>query len=271
MSSTKPLVRVCTETHAAEITVPGSVAHQEALQLQSEMFGRAMRSGSKSYAQTVHSAPERTSLLVVYRQASDRPICTARLVRPPETLIEAVVQFVPGSLPARELAAERIIEMGGFVLHPDVERGEIPDILDTLALALLQLSDPHIAWFWALPRRHLMSLFRADIPDVLPPYHMALCHDVLGWHESSDCLRLLREADFKGHQFGLRGAPYLYTISRQTIAHDLTQRLAALHERRRHPAFVQVFNEAMRAAQGHIQRELDRVNGEGGHHSDRAH
>jgi hypothetical protein len=266
MIITKPMVGVSTETHTAEITVPGSVAHQEALQLQTEMLGRAMRSGSKSYTETVHFAPERTTLLVVYRHGSDLPICTVRLVRPPETLIEAVVQLVPGSLPARALAAEHILEMGGFVLRPDVERGEIPAILDALALALLQLTDPDIAWFWVMPRRHLMSLFWADIPDVLPPYHMELCRDVLGWNESSERLRVLREADFKGHHFGLQGAPYIYTISRQTIALDFSQRITVLHKRHQHPAFLHLFNQAMREAQRHIQGELDRVNGEGGHH-----
>jgi len=175
------------------------------------------------------------------------------------------VQFVPGSLPARELAAERIIEMGGFVLRPDVERHEIPDILDTLALALLDLCDPRINCFWVMPRRHLMRLFWADIPEVLPPYHMALCHEVEGWNECSNRLQLLRGASFKGHHFDTHTAPYVYTISRQMIAHDFAQRMNVLYERRRNPAFAHLLNQAMHQAERLLQQEVEQLNSERGH------
>jgi hypothetical protein len=159
-------------------------------------------------------------------------------------------------LPAHELNCERIAELGGFVIRPGVERVEIPDLLDTLALALLHLTDSVISSFWLLPRRHLMRLFRATIPRMLPPYHIELSYDVLRWNESSVPLHAMRETNFRGHHFGLQGAPYIYTISRQTIEQDLTHRLAVLQERRRHLAFIRLFYEARRRAQQDIQEEL---------------
>lgn len=57
MMITMPQLGVSTTTLSEQVSSPGSVAHQEALRLQGEMFGRAMHSGSTSSAATaVHSA-----------------------------------------------------------------------------------------------------------------------------------------------------------------------------------------------------------------------
>lgn len=260
--TTYPL-QVCTSTHLAEVTVPGTTAYEEALRLQIEMYRQATRTGSQAFEDIVHFSAACVTLIAIYRQGSDSQLCTFKVVRPPETLIQSLVCFAPGSLPARELDSGRFAELGGFAIRAGVERGEIPDLLDAIALALLHLTDPAITSFWLLPRRHLMRLFRAAIPQVLPPYRIELCHDVLGWNESSPILHKLRNTNFKGHDAGSQGgAPSIYTISRLTIAEDVTQRMALLQERCQHPAFVHLLKGAMRQAQRDAQQELELLHGE---------
>jgi hypothetical protein len=248
--------------HRAEVTVPGTTAYEEALQLQIDMYRHATRAGSKAFEDIVHFSAERMTLIALYPQGSDSPLCSLKVVRPPETLIQSLICFAPGSLSARELDSGRFAELGGFAIRAGVERGEIPDLLDAIALALLHLTDPAVTSFWLLPRRHLMRLFRAEIPHMLPPYRIELCHDVLRWNERSTMLHELREIHFKGHHAGSQGGtPYVYMISRQAIAEDVTQRMALLQERRQHPAFVHLLTRAMCQAQRDVQQELDVLHG----------
>lgn len=178
--------RTRTSTYLAEVTVPGTTAYEEAFRLQTEIYRQVTRSGSRGIEEIVHFSPQHMTFIALWRRGCDLPICTVKVVRPAEMLIQELVHFAPGSLPANELQAERIAELGGFVIRLGVERGEIPDLLD--ALALLQPTDPTIASFWLLPRRYLLRLFRAVVPQLLPPYRIELCHDVLDWNVFSPLL-----------------------------------------------------------------------------------
>ena len=213
MATTTFPPQVKTSTHLAEVAVPGTVAYEEARRLQTEMYRHVTRSGSRAIEDIVHFSPECVTLIAIYRLGSDLPLCTVKVVRPPETLIQSMVRFAPGSLPARELSAGRIAELGGFVIRPGVERGELPDLLDALALALLHLTDPAIASFWLLPRRHLMRVFRATIPGMLPPYRIGLCHEVLCWNEIQYAPAWVARDQFQGAPFWLAGcALHLYDL-----------------------------------------------------------
>jgi hypothetical protein len=210
--STSPS-HVSTSTHLEEVTVPGTTACEEALQLQTEMYRQVTRSGSRAIEEIVHFSPQHVTFLALSPLGCDLPMCTVKVVRPPETLIQELVHFAPGSLPADELQAVRIAELGGFVIRPGVERDEIPDLLDALALALLQFTEPTIASFWLLPRRHLLRLFRAEVPQLLLPYRIELCLDVLDWNTSSPLLHALRATNFQGTPFwSARGALHLHGL-----------------------------------------------------------
>jgi hypothetical protein len=260
MLATKLAQNVSTQAHYTEITMPGSAGHQEIRSFQQEIFSHVVRAQPQSYLQTVDFAPEQSIPIAVRRQQSNLLVGVIRLELPPNSVIESVVRFVQDSPSVHSLRAGRIAEMGGFAVRPGLQRDELLDVLDVMAATIIQVTEQKIDWLWLLPRRQLMRLLRADIPHLLPPYHFSLCHDILGWNESSDRLRELRELQVKGFFIRPQDTPCVYTISRRTLAHDLAQRIALHKERHQHSELLQLLNPAMRQAQEDMLREQNMYN-----------
>ena len=152
-----------------------------------------------------------------------------------------LVHFAPGSLHLDELQAGRIAELGCF--SSPIQ----PSLLSGSSRAAI-----------------CCACSGRRIPQLLPPYRIELCQDVLGWNESGTLLHAMRETNFRGRHFGLQGVPYLYTVARQAIEQDLAQRMPVAQDRREHPAFHALFHAAMRSAQHDLELELASLNSEEG-------
>ena len=238
---------------------PSSPVYQEARQLQVDRYTRACMPAEDTYQKyedIVDAAPRYTIPLVVRRRDSSLPgglVGTARLELPSATTIESIVRFREGSLAASVLAQRIFAEVGVFATQPDLPWWEVLDVIDTVASAVLRLAEEcRIEWFWLFPRRTMMSLLLAEIPDLMPPYRFDLCRDVAGWDESSATLQKIRELRMKELPVSPDTMPLVIQITPAQWAQDLNARLALQEQRRRHPDLPRLLHMAMRQAHRRI-------------------
>lgn len=255
----------------AEVVTVGSRKHDMALRLEAERFAQvqSMRDGA-SYVEVTDTAPNRIIPILVWRDvppAATRSsltsldaahthaklLGTARLELPGGMLIESMIRLKEGSPAARLLESGMVAEVGGFAPAADLDKASLFDTIDAVTGVCLRVAkELGIKWFWIFPRNGFMSLMRADIPDLLPPFRFSLCPDVEGWDETSERLKRFRAMHLRG--FGKY--PEIYQISADDYEADLAHRLA-LRQRRAefHYALEQLLPRAMVQAQREIVKE----------------
>lgn len=260
----------------AEVVAPRSADYEEARRLQLERFGSTITSGSNTrdpqlqgnvYLQATEYAPHQTVPIVIRTTGygSDKEIGlspnslvgAARLELPGATFIEATMRLKSGSAAQRALEDGRVAEIGGFTTPKDLKKSVLVDVLDTLAAAVLDVSQRiGIEEFWLQPRVGFMSLVCASVPDLLPPYHFMYCMDIEGWKEESEQFKQFMLLGQKGTQ----DFPELYRISRATLEGDLNQR-QALWPRRyaRRAKMDDILFRAMWRAHRALMRDPSRV------------
>lgn len=261
-----------------QTVVLGSPLHDATRHLQAQRFAQVQgsRSGSAStstsvarpsvdeggsYVEVTDYAPERTIPIAIFRAATpgtraadDELVGTARLELAGATLIEQMIRLRPDSPVANAFAQQAVAEIGGFaVTHPQ-DRVLLLDVIDAIvAIACQVAAQRNLTTFLLFPRNGFMSLMRAEIDHLLPPYHFEWCHDVIGWHEESEQL-----ARFRG--LGLRGLgkyPDIFVISAETYAADLSARQALIPLRHKEGRDLdRLLPRAMMHAQRLIQGEL---------------
>jgi ubiquinone/menaquinone biosynthesis C-methylase UbiE len=217
--------------------------------------------GQSSYLETVDFAPERTIPFVIRRRGSGQLIGTARLELPGASIVEAVVRFQPDSSLARSIARRAFAEVGGLATSLDLKWSEKLDVIDTLSAAMTQLADKFgLEHFFLFPRRTLMGLLHAAIPDILPPYHFSLVQEVLGWQEDSPRLQGVRQLHVKALPASPETLPVVYAISPNRWAADAQSRLALREKRQHTPELARQLITAMRQAQRQVDAELTTMN-----------
>jgi hypothetical protein len=247
----------------AEIVAPGSPDHAAARALQRVCFARACAMKPDAYLDIVDSCPEQTIPIVVrWRQTTADPgqlVGAIRLELPGATIIESVVRFAPTSSACARLARRTVAELGGFAIADGLTSIRILDIIDIMALAVVQAARrAGITWLWLFPRKTLMPLFHAHIDGVLPPYRFTLCPDVIGWEEN-ERLQLVRQLGVKGLEVAPTRLPVVYEMAVTTLAEDAARRLALVSQRRQQLDLA-AFRTALRRAYATICMELDHAN-----------
>lgn len=255
----------------AEVVTAGTRKHELALQLEAERFAQvqATRDGA-SYVEVTDTVPSRIIPILVWRGSpSDIPssfdddqdaararamlLGTARLELPRGTLIESMIRLKEGSPAARILASGLVAEIGGFAPAADLDKAELLDVIDALSGMCLRIArELGIKWFWLFPRNGFMSLMRAGIPDLLPPYRFRWCPDVEGWNETSERLQRFRAMHLRG--FGKH--PEIYQIRADEYEADFVRRVS-LRQRREELRYAleQLLPRAMMQAQREIVKE----------------
>lgn len=238
--------------------------YQQARQLQLERYSRACKPGKdtyQKYLEIVDAASQHTIPFVVRRRGQALPdalVGTARLELPSATTIEAIVRFQPDSLAASVLARRTFAEVGVFATRQDLPWSEILDVMDTVAYGVVQLArEHHIEYLWLFPRLSMLSLLLAEIPDLLPRYHFALCTDIAGWNETSTTLQKIRALGMKGLPVSPETLPVIIQITPDQWAADVKERLALREQRRQHQDLPHLLQTAMR--QAHQQMEAQRA------------
>lgn len=248
----------------AEAVPPGSPMHLEAQRFQAERFalvqsnhGRA--SSDLTYVDATDTDSTYTIPIVVRRFEGGQPwsqnplLATARLELPGATLIESMIRLKPGSTAAEALAAGRAAEVGGFASRVDGEKDILIDAIDGVVAVVVELAKRlDIDWLWIFPRKGFMSIMRASISGLLPPYQFKKSADIVGWNEQSPQLKYFRSLKLRGWA----NDPEIFEISRMQFAADLEQR-QALQQRRTqfHRALERLLPHAMMQAQREILRE----------------
>lgn len=219
-----------------------SAEYAEFQRFQEERFARLQSTRADStpelgpkYTEATHTSPSAVLPIAVRRRArpgdtgaKDELIGIGRLELPGATLIESMIALREGSDAAERLAAGRAAEIGGFATLEGISRLEIIDALDAVAGVLIELArQRQIEYLWIFPRAGFMSLVRAEIPDVLPPFHFMLSPDVAGWLSKSDQLAAFRAMRLRG----FLDIPFIYEIETETFADDLRQRIACRDQR----------------------------------------
>ena len=224
----------------AQVVSYESPAYQEACQLQSHRYTRACAPRPRSntyqlYLETIKAEPQQVLPLVVTRldTLSSHPVVgTARLELPTATTIEAIMRFQPGSHAASVLSRVALAEIGAFATAPELDYSQIPDVLDAVAGAVVQLAASRgIEWLWVFPRRSMMSLVLADIPNLLPAYRFTPVV-AAGWNEESSTLQKIRQLRMKDLPVAAAALPVFYQITPAQCAEDLAHRLALSEQRR---------------------------------------
>jgi ubiquinone/menaquinone biosynthesis C-methylase UbiE len=276
-------------TFFAEVVAPGSPSHAEARRLQADRFATACRPGEHLYLETVEYRPGLTIPIVVRRRQENPPeednehvrdghtsaqvwpvasqprrnalVGAIRLELSGASIIESVVSFVPGSPSALTLAQRRFAELGGFATVEDLDREEALDVVDTMASAIVAAARRrHIDSLWIFPRKALMPLFLATIDGVLPPYRFSLCRDVAGWVEESDRLQAVRDLEVKGLEASPDELPVVFQTTVETLAQDVTRRLALRDKRLQQPNLQILVLGAVRQAYRAVRAELNDLN-----------
>jgi ubiquinone/menaquinone biosynthesis C-methylase UbiE len=247
----------------AFIVSPTSPAYDKARALQAERFARASMPGAKRSSSQKPSLQD-TVYLGIRRRDSEQPdsiVATAGLELAPVGTIQSMVQFQPGSL------SEQIVEKGtfavirGLALQFSLEWGEILDILDTIAATYIRICERlGIERLMAVPRRPAMSLMRAEIHGLLPPYRFAPCNDVVGWVEHGVGLDEIRELRLKELSVSPDTLPLIYQITVAFLAEDITKRLSLLEQRHQTPDLTGLLRAAMRQANRQVHMDLDLLN-----------
>ncbi len=187
---------------------------------------------SPNYTEATHTSPSETIPIVLRRRAqpgarassADEMIAIARMELPGATLIEAMIELRPGSTAAKALATGRAAEIGSFAAIDGISRVEVVGALNALAGVLVELARRRgLEWLWIFPRAGFMSMARAEIPGVLPPFHFTLSPDVVGWRRESAQLAAFRAMRMRG----FLDVPLMYEIKVETFANDLAQRVAS--------------------------------------------
>ncbi len=187
---------------------------------------------SPTYTEATHTSLSEIIPIVVRRRArlgaKDEMIGIARLELPNATLIESMIALREGSVAAQALATRSAAEIGGFATLEGISRLEILDVIDAIVGVLVMLARQRdLEWLWIFPRAAFMSLLRAEIPGVLPPYHFTLSPDVTGWLPGSTQLASFRAMRLRG----FLEEPLIYQITTETFAADLDERMAYRDER----------------------------------------
>jgi ubiquinone/menaquinone biosynthesis C-methylase UbiE len=139
-----------------------------------------------------------------------------------------MIKLREGSVAAEALADGRAAEIGGFAALEGISRTELIDAVDALVGALTELARRReIAWLWIFPRAAFMSLLRAEISPVLPPYHFTLSPDIVGWLPGSTQLEAFRAMRLRG----FLDIPLMYQITTDEFADDLDGRMVQYDQR----------------------------------------
>jgi len=277
----RQLIQVVPEI-VGEVVAPGSASYAAARTLQAMRFATASKPRDQahqdvSYLQAVEIAANHTIHIVARREAAVRPqastsrrrpsagsvVGTVRLELPGASIVEAVVQFAPGSSAASARARQRFLEIGGFATTADLSLLELIDVIDTLAATIVAVATQRaIEWLWMFPRLPVMRLFLAEL-DELPAYRFALCHDVSSWVESHEQLAALRRLGLKEFETAATARPVVYVARVETLAADLARRLAARANRVEAPQLDERLGEAMLQAYRRVRRDVHRFQHEG--------
>ena len=220
-----------------------SAEYAEFRRFQEDRFARLQSTRADSvpelgpkYTEATHTSPTAVLPIVVRRRASpgaapnatDELIGIARLELPGATLIESMITLREGSPAEQRLSDGRAAEIGGFATLEGISRLEIIDALDAVAGVLIELArQRRIEYLWIFPRAGFMSLVRAEIPGMLPPFHFTLSPDVAGWLSESDQLAAFRAMRLRG----FLDIPFIYEITTETFADDLRERIARREQR----------------------------------------
>lgn len=251
-----------------EVVIAGSPLYQEALQLQAGRFAPTVKLGpaaGEAYLQVTDYSPD-SAVPIVVRSAAPLAnnqgfyapgtlLCAARLELAGATFIESCMVFAEGSPTAAALASGRVAEIGGFATPVDLEKANMPDVLDTLAAIILRVAEEqHLEWFWLFPRSGFMSVIQAEIPEILPPYRFTYCHDVVAWNTTNERFQQFLSLRPRG----LQRYPELYQIHRSTLEEDLALRLSLRPKRRerRRDEMNELLFGAMRQAHRNLVREI---------------
>lgn len=263
MSFNMPLRYVVEPSVYAAVVEPGTYAYRELEEFQTQSFGRlrtTRASDAPTYHEATHTDPSLILPIAVRRlrgkgdSGPDELIGMARLELAGATLIESMIQLREGSAAEQALASHRIGEVGSFVVADYVEREQILNVVDAIVGVLIQIARAHgIQTLWVFPRSGFMSILRAEIPGVLPPYRFTLSPDIAGWKEDSAQLATFRAMRLKG----FIDDPIFYQISVEDFAADLERRQALLPERDRlNGAMGPQIKRAMISTERALRREI---------------
>lgn len=241
-----------------EVVRPGSREHEEIVRFQEERFelvGPPTARSETTFIETTDYAPERTFPVGVYRHDPDgggrRLIGAARLEMPGATVIESMIELRPDTPAARAFGRLAAAEIGGFATPLDLDKVTLTDVIDAIVATIVELAHRcDIEWLWIFPRVGMISVLRATLPDLLPPYHFSYCADWVGWREESPQYQQFRS-------LGLRGVsdqPQLFQIQRDEFAADLARRLALRAVRVARAAELE---ERFRAAMVRAERDIN--------------
>ena len=260
---------------SAEVVRPGTPEHREALCFQQERFARVSRqdAGAASREDTEPTfvaatdyAPTRTVPIVVRRRAAAPDargplLAVARVELPGATVIERMIRLRPGTAAEQALRAGKVAEIGGFATPTDLDRATLLDVIDAIVAVVVQVAEEHnIDWLWFFPRKGFISVMRAEIPGVLPPYRLSYCADWLGWDEGSPQLQRFRALNLRG----VPTQPQIFQIARDDFATDLAARQTLLPRRAaRAGALERLLIPAMWQAQRDINQEIVSAHGRG--------
>lgn len=243
----------------ATIVSPSSDAFQEARALQAARFARASmpKPGAPSYTDTVEVDPDVLIPFVVHHRETGLLLGTACLELPSPKSFATAVQFVAGS-EAEQVAREgRFAEIRGFAARSDLDWWQKLDLIDALAGVVAPTARQlGVEWLWAQPRSPAMSLFLAEIPDLLPPYRFVRLEEVAGWHEDSAAFAELRALRLKELPLSAETLPLIYQIAPAVLAQDLDKRLALLERRHQTADLPDLFQSAMLQAHRKVRAEL---------------
>lgn len=252
----------------AEVVEPGTREHEEIVRFQQQRFAMVSDPTTQSdvtFVETTDYAPERTVPIGVYQRASggdmpDKLIGAVRIELPGAMIIETMIRLKPGTPAALALARQQVAELGGFATSLDLDKATLVDVIDALVAVIIRIAGRYdIEWFWFFPRKGFISLMRAHVPGLLPPYHLTYSTDWHGWQEESPRYQQFRALRLRG----MTDQPQLFQIHRDDFASDLSRRLALRPARvAKASEFGDIFQAAMRRAERDVSDEIVRRHNE---------
>ncbi|MGH2514162.1 MAG: methyltransferase domain-containing protein, partial [Ktedonobacterales bacterium] len=213
-------------------------------------------SSDATFVETTDYAPDQSIPMGVYQRSPngggpDRLIGAARLELPGATVIETMIQLRPGTPAALAMARRQAAELGGFATSLDLDKATLVDVIDALVAVIVRLARQYdIAWLWIFPRKGMISVLRAAVPGLLPPYRFSYCPDWQGWREDSPQYQQFRALGLRG----IPDQPQLFQISLEDFAADLSRRLALRSARIARAAELE---EHYRAAMWQAERDIN--------------
>jgi ubiquinone/menaquinone biosynthesis C-methylase UbiE len=245
------------------VVEPGTFAYKELEEFQDRRFQTLQtrrRENTQTYHEATHTDPSLIIPIAVRRlrrksdSGPDELIGMAHLEMAGATLIESMMQLREDSPSAQALAHHTAAQISSIAVANHIERKYVASVIDALAGVIVQLAYEHgIQILWGFPRAGTISMLRAEIPGVLPPYHFTLSPDVIGWKEESAQLAAFRAVGIKG----LPNEPFFFHIPTGTLASDLDNRMSLLPERiRLNGAIESQFRRAMINTERALRREI---------------